>query len=795
MIAIARLRRALGACCLAAGIAGAAHLSAQLPADVAAELDKLLAQVAQSVGNPLERADRLEQLGDLELRLNLIGAARAAFDEAVALRSQGTPDNRELGRLALKQAAVARRDRRPADAEKFLALALSRLRASAPVSREYVDALMAAARDDSANALQYHREALAIVAKVEPGSAREAQLNETMGDDAVRRQDLEAADRFYSRSLSVLHSSPQGVDYARVANALAVVAAARKQPDRARELYDTALGIYEKVRPGSLEAAQLLNNLGILHLNRGDSSAAEALFRRALPVQTAQKAPADQLGATHSNLALALQALGKLDEAAAAFQAAIDLRRAQATKLELATLLMQLARTDRLRGHTEAHAAAAREAFEIRRAEAPGTLMFAAAAIEFGHAREREQAHAEALALYREAVVIREKLAPNSSDLAEALERVALMTAQSTDALAAQNAFERAIDAWARVSPRSLDHVNVIHELGKFLIRRGESDEGLRRLRESVEILERADAPARIAAPADALTRLRAFYAVPMRVHADRGDAGEAFALVDRLHESMRRARCADCAKTPASPFDALTSVLADGTAVIAFSVQPDATYVFLAMRDSAMRVYRIEEGQEQLADRAARFTRRVQAPSINAGDWSPIVNEGLALTKLLFGPIEPSISRVPSLLILPDGPLETFPFAALVRYSSGPSRWQYFIEWKPIAFAPSVVAAARWASANGGVPGASADVMPGVVAEVAAAGHTLPGGRLVTLWTPPDAGADADVFRIFQQRLTSQPSRAVALAAAQRETRYRPGRTHPAYWAGYRYYGRPSAP
>jgi CHAT domain-containing protein len=62
-------------------------------------------------------------------------------------------------------------------------------------------------------------------------------------------------------------------------------------------------------------------------------------------------------------------------------------------------------------------------------------------------------------------------------------------------------------------------------------------------------------------------------------------------------------------------------------------------------------------------------------------------------------------------------------------------------------------------------------------------------------MWPPSEDAAEADFLRLFQRQLATAPTRAAALAAAQRITRYRPGRTHPAYWAGYRYYGRPSTP
>ena len=75
-----------------------------------------------------------------------------------------------------------------------------------------------------------------------------------MGDSAVRRKDLEAADQLYSRSLAVLEASQRNtIDYARVSNALAVVAASRNQLPRAQGLYEASLKLYESQRPDSLE--------------------------------------------------------------------------------------------------------------------------------------------------------------------------------------------------------------------------------------------------------------------------------------------------------------------------------------------------------------------------------------------------------------------------------------------------------------------------------------------------------------------------------------------------------------
>ncbi|MEY4093688.1 MAG: hypothetical protein RLZZ53_887 [Acidobacteriota bacterium] len=86
--------------------------------------------------------------------------------------------------------------------------------------------------------------------------------------------------------------------------------------------------------------------------------------------------------------------------------------------MEMATLLTNLARIERFRGRANEASAAAREALELRRAQAPNTLLVASSATEFGLAREAARAYDEALTLHREALAIREKLATNSGEVA-----------------------------------------------------------------------------------------------------------------------------------------------------------------------------------------------------------------------------------------------------------------------------------------------------------------------------------------------------------------------------------------
>ena len=786
---------------LVAWMAGAQAADAQISAELAAELDRLIVQVAGIPGDRgAERAEKLEQLGDLAVRANLLGAARVAVEEALALRQAGGGSDRDLGRLSLKLASIARRDQRLADADRHVQIGLARLRAAGPQSPEYIDALFdslsaTTTPTDSARAEATYREVRDLVLKLPPGSPTERRVTETMGDAAVLRNDLDSADHFYSRALAVSETSQRfDADYARVASALGAVAASRQQHPRAQNLYEAALKIYEGFEPAHAAASQVHDNLGLLHTAVGDLPAAVASFRRALTLRQQSGFGGDQDAATRVNLGRALLDQGRTAEAGAEFTIALELVRKHGATPELATVLGSVAHVEQLQGRLEAATAAATEALDLRRAQSPRSLIVAAAAAELATIREADQAFGEAAALHQEATSIRERLAPSSVELAQSLQRLAVTTSHAGDATVTANLFGRAVDAWARVAPGSSDHVDTLSAFGTHLLRRGNLTEGLRRVRDAIELLNRlAVAPAqdRLEARLQLSSRLQRLYGETIGVLADRGDAGEAFTMLDQMHERLRRAQCPECADATApigDPFDALRKAVGPGTVVVAFSVQPAATYAFVAARDTPVRGYRIDVTQASLTERIGRFTRRVRSTAASAAAGSLMAKEGLALHALLFGQFESAASQATQLLIVPDGPLEGLPFGALSR-SDAPSRGQFLMEWKPMAFTPSVLAAAGW---TGGVamPISPSQLLPTTVnLGAASAGNPLAGGGLITLW-PTDARATDELVSLFQKNLAQERSRAVALSSAQRTIRAQPRRAHPAYWAAFRYYG-----
>jgi CHAT domain-containing protein len=281
-----------------------------------------------------------------------------------------------------------------------------------------------------------------------------------------------------------------------------------------------------------------------------------------------------------------------------------------------------------------------------------------------------------------------------------------------------------------------------------------------------------------------------------MRILAEQGNAGEAFNLLDRMHEKLRRARCTtgcDEAQSNVAPSDALKRGVEPGTMVVAFSVQPAATYAFVGTREAPLRVYRIDEKAAALGDRVSKFEEKVRTRSATTSYEVALVTDGKALFDTLFGQFEDAGSKAERLLIIPDGPLESLPFSALARnINGGKVAWQYLVDWKPMVFAPSVTQAAAWGAGTTTAPLGVGQLLPSDTEAAAGAkifGASMNGGALVYLWTPAERTAD-ELADIFKMSLTQGRNRETALARAQRVMRDERGRTHPAYWAAYRYYG-----
>lgn len=120
--------------------------------------------------------------------------------------------------------------------------------------------------------------------------------------------------------------------------------------------------------------------------------------------------------------------------------------------------------------------------------------------------------------------------------------------------------------------------------------------------------------------------------------------------------------------------------------AAIEFAVLPTRTIVFVITRDPAnatrpvVRFYSVPIMREALTRRATDFRSRIAARDLT------IRQPARELYRLLLGPAQAWLSRVDTLVVLPDGPLWEVPFQALEGNDG-----RYLIESFTLSYAPSL--------------------------------------------------------------------------------------------------------
>ncbi|HBL31392.1 MAG TPA: hypothetical protein DD490_31585 [Acidobacteria bacterium] len=308
-----------------------------------------------------------------------------------------------------------------------------------------------AEKGDLASAESRFRESLAIREELAPGTTEMMASFNNLGILARRRGDLSAAEEYLTRGEELQRRlAPGNRDHAMLFQNLGNVARDRGDLDRAEGFFRQALTLFEKNSPGGQGVADSLALLGRISLFRGDLATAEDRFRKALAIQE-QSAP---------------------------------------DALVLADFLIDLGNLEVRRGDLDAagrHYERARGLCEKlspvdagRAAVAFGLL--AAARGDFAAARMHLQTSLELAA----------KVAPGSLDEAESAERVGRLEIDSRgDLVRAERLLRQALAIYEDKAPVSLNHAEILRDLGEAVALRGGFAEALALLRRSLELQQK----------------------------------------------------------------------------------------------------------------------------------------------------------------------------------------------------------------------------------------------------------------------------------------------------------------
>jgi CHAT domain-containing protein/tetratricopeptide (TPR) repeat protein len=173
------------------------------------------------------------------------------------------------------------------------------------------------------------------------------------------------------------------------------------------------------------------------------------------------------------------------------------------------------------------------------------------------------------------------------------------------------------------------------------------------------------------------------------------------------------------------------------GTLLLSYAVGKDESYVFALDAARGLAVFTLPVGERDLRESVAAF-RKLIAWNTRSPE---LEKRARMLYDTLLAPVETLVARSGRLLILPDGPLHTLPWAALAR-NAGPGDPRYLVEWKPIHVAASATVFAELKKGRSAARTTSS-------IEVAAFGDPKypPGASRGAGATRGDGGEDPDAY------------------------------------------------
>ncbi len=348
----------------------------------------------------------------------------------------------------------------------------------------------------------------------------------------------------------------------------------------------------------------------------------------------------------------------------------------------------------------------------------PGSLHEAQALNDLGEVRSATGRLEEARDGFERSLGISKRLSPGGQEIVVSLHGLADLDRLEGDSVAALGHLEEAVgaleeqgrhaggdyEAWAKFQQRNStlyrDYVGLLIETG--------------RLPEAFHALERSRARAfldLLAARPLTLSRdlrpelerayseaIEAYDRVlsELAVLDSRSEEGRFEELRQRLAAARRRRdevraqvwaadpRLAEIEHPEPLDVESAAAVLGPGTLLLAFFLDQEASYLFaLGPEPGKFAVHRIDRGELELAEDVTRFRSLVG----KAGSLDAVKLLASNLSLHLLQPAAAAISRSTRILVSPDGPLHSLPFAAL----SDPARpGSFLIEVAPLTVVAS---------------------------------------------------------------------------------------------------------
>ncbi len=538
------------------------------------------------------------------------------------------------------------------------------------------------------------------------------------------RGDLPKAEALCRKALDIqLRKDPRGLMTSAVEGNLAGVRALRGDIAEADSLNFHALEILKEKDPGSPDQGIFLMNLGIEAQMRGDGDSAASYYRAAVEIFR-KVGDKDSLARCLINMSGAsLDANRPLDaeqEARESIQIWEQIGGSGTPHGEaIASLAQALAKQKRYAEARELY----RQANALFESAMPHSLYVAISDQLLGDLELDDGHYREAGDLFRSALAIRQRLSPDAAETAEVLYALSRIerTNHSAKALSLNLEALSVLDRQGGMQGGSQEaasatlqkHRPIYSQAVELLVEAGQPAEAFAvlersRARTLLQLIAEKDLQFQTEAPPDLereRRRLNAAYdqtqnAIQAISAADAAQLDTLLAKLGDLHRQRQEIaikikesspRYAELRyPQPLGLAEARASLDKD-TLLLSFSVGKDKTFLFVVepsqAKGSGLSIYAVTSEEEALREQIEAYR--------NVVDWQNLPSGGSrrepthSLYDTLLKPAERAIAGYQHLLILPDGPLHTLPWSALVRgIKDGVP--QYLAEWKPVHIAVS---------------------------------------------------------------------------------------------------------
>jgi len=576
----------------------------------------------------------LTRLGNVAEKQDNLDEADLLYRRAYALALRTAPGGGAEAATTNNLAVLAGRRGDLAQAERYAASALAIREKLTPAGDAIIPSLVGYgnllyARGDLAGAEAVFLRAKRILEKVQPESVRLAKTLHDLGEIAHHRGDDDAAENLFRRELALFEKIDPSSSLDSLAG-LGEVELQRHQGDKAEESWRRALAISEKLNPRGPKSALCLGGLAEVARLQGRGAEAEKLLHQALAIWEQINPEADDTGSIHWKLGIVL--LGQADAKAAESHLRAAIRIHEKNRVVPPEDYQALARLQVRKGQI---------------AEAAVSFLAAVNALEaqrtrLGGAQESQWLYGSFLGdLYFEA-------AENQIALArpqEAWKLVERGRARGFQEMLAQRdlRFSGEIPATLYTERRRLDadYDKVQAALANWVPEQGA---------EKMEALQ---------------GRLRDL----------RGEQAE-------IQEKVRRSSPRIASLEGSAPLDvaAARASLDPGTVLLTYAVGESRSFLFVIEAEGVSGPgffsYSLPVGKEGLKREVEAFRRLLERPETRL---STLKQRGRHLYNLLIRPARPRLAKAQRLLVSPDGPLHSLPFAALVSGN------HYLAESKPI--------------------------------------------------------------------------------------------------------------